>query len=52
MSIYTKIQFFQSEEILLTVKKNCAQKSNLLGARICSKKLLTAEICSQNLLAA
>ncbi len=38
-------KFAHSKEKLLT-------KSNLLRARICSKKLLTAEICSQNLLAA
>jgi hypothetical protein len=40
ISIYTQIA--QIKENLLTVKKNCSQKSNLL----------TAEICSQNLLAA
>jgi hypothetical protein len=39
ISIYTKIA--QIEENLLTVKKNCSQKSNLLRARICSKNLLT-----------
>jgi hypothetical protein len=50
ISIYTQIA--QSEENLITVKKNCSQKLNLLRARICSKSLLTAEICSQNLLAA
>jgi hypothetical protein len=50
ISIYTQIA--QSKENLLTVKKNCSRKSNLLLARICTKNLLTAEICSQNLLAA
>jgi hypothetical protein len=50
ISMYTQIA--RSEENLLTVRKNCSQKSNLLRARICSENLLTAEICSQNLLAA
>jgi hypothetical protein len=39
ISIY--IQIAQMEENLLTVKKNCSRKSNLLQARICSKNLLT-----------
>jgi hypothetical protein len=39
ISIYTQIA--QIEENLLTVKKNCSQKSTLLRARICSKNLLT-----------
>jgi hypothetical protein len=41
-------QLARSEENLLTVRKNCSQKSNLLRARICSKNLLTAEICLQH----
>ena len=36
ISIYTQIA--QIEEYLLTLKKNCSRKSNLLRARICSKK--------------
>jgi hypothetical protein len=40
ISIYTQIA--QGEENLLTVKKNYSGKSNLLRARICSKKLLIA----------
>ncbi len=39
-------QIAQSEENLLTVKKNCSQKSNLLRARICSQQKFAHRICS------
>jgi hypothetical protein len=39
ISIYTQIA--QSEENLLTVKKNCSQKSNLLKKLAHSRNLLT-----------
>jgi hypothetical protein len=45
ISIYTQIA--QIEEYLLTLKKNCSRKSNLLRARICSKKF-AHRICSQH----
>jgi hypothetical protein len=32
---------------LLTIKKNCSQKSNLLRARICSEQEFAPKICSQ-----
>jgi hypothetical protein len=50
ISIYTQIA--QSEENLLTVRKNCSQKSDLLRARICSKlcsqQKFAHRICSQH----
>jgi hypothetical protein len=46
ISIFTRIA--QIEENLLTVKKNCSQKSNLLRARICSQQKFAHRICLQH----
>jgi hypothetical protein len=50
MTIYTKIA--QSKENLLTIKKNCLQKSNFLRARIssknCSQQKFAHRICLQH----
>ena len=47
MTHFLPTKIAHDKEILLTVKKNCSRKSNLLRARICScKNLLTEFACS------
>jgi hypothetical protein len=47
-TISISTQIAQSKENLLTVKKNCSQKSNLLRARICSQQKFDHRNCLQH----